>query len=160
MIFQVTWDRKHTSRTPSDPWNSNGWHSCHQSKGNEINKSKKKIVVGRTQKYNLHCNNSSITCQLCTHPICFLKETMFLKSAGSGWFPNNHHNHNCGLPLSFCFKFFLSFMGIFLEGLCPQSTRFCYCWSFYHFSAVTGGELVSPYVTGDQREWESGSALY
>lgn len=68
-------------------------------------------AVGRTQKYNIHCNNSSIICKACTHPICFLKDTMFLKSAGSGWFPNNTHNHNRGLPLSFLFFlifFFLS----------------------------------------------------
>lgn len=42
------------------------------------------------------------------------------------------------------FFFFFFFLEIYLEGFCPQSTSFCYCWSFYHFSAVTRGELVSP----------------
>lgn len=72
--------------------------------------------MGRTQKYNIHCNNSGSVCKLRTHHICFLKETRFLKS-GRGWFPNNRHNHNRGLPLSFFF-FSLFHRDIFGGALC------------------------------------------
>lgn len=92
----------------------------------------------------------------CTNPICFppWKRQCFYSTQGVDDSLINVTTTILASPSDF--------LGDIFRGPRPTILKWnCFCWCFsYHFSVVTRDELVPPYVTRGQSEWESGSGLY